>query len=57
MYAYYRMVADQTDAVAVVATPEEWREFLSSIGEVDPWLNPDSPAWKLERALKEVGIG
>jgi hypothetical protein len=42
--------------ITVSATPEEWREFLSSIGEVDPWLDPESPAWNLERALKEVGI-
>lgn len=56
MHAYHRMEADQTDSIAVCATREEWREYMSSVGEIDPWLDQNAPAWWLERAIEEAGI-
>ena len=42
--------------VVISATPQEWAEVYQSLGEVDPWLDKTSPAWKLEKALTEAGV-
>jgi hypothetical protein len=42
--------------IVVTATPQEWVEVYLSLGEVDSWLDKDSPAWKLTKALTEAGV-
>ena len=42
MHAYNRMEADQTDAIAVVATKEEWRAVVHRVTQISPAIDDDS---------------